>query len=296
MKRRGLLAVTLGAMLPSVGAGLPTSAWAACAPRVPLVTVPLQTDGYCVVPVTLAGQMVRMVLDTGAERSVLTRATVARLGLSLDDWVGTAMRGAGGRLDEHRNAIVPGLALGGISLYQRELRGPLSLPVMALDLGPVAGLLGGDLLHRHTLDLDVPAGRLSLLPPDTCPSAGEAIRFTALRRFLMLAKVTLDDRALQALVDTGAGSSLLNARGLHRMGLDEAAIARDPMHQAIGLGGNFQVRSHTFRSLSLGRLRIEAPSLAINAVPEPAFDMVLGMDMLKRQRLTISYAQQTLTL
>jgi predicted aspartyl protease len=288
MKRRHLLA--------AFGAALPMRAWAACAPRAPLASVPLQTDGFCVVPVTLAGQTVRMVLDTGAERSVLTRATVARLGLSLDDWVGTAMRGAGGRLDEHRNAIVPGLALGGMPLYQREPRGPLSMPVMALDLGPVAGLLGGDLLHRHTLDLDVPGGRLALLPPDTCPNAGDAIRLTMLRRFLMLARVMLDDRALQALVDTGAGSSLLNARGLYRMGLDQAALARDPTHEAMGLGGNFLVKTHIFGSLSLGRLRIEAPSISINAVPEPAFDMVLGMDMLKRQRLTISYSHQSLTL
>lgn len=288
MKRRHLLA--------AFGAALPSHAWAACIPRGPLATVPLQTDGYCIVPVTLAGQSVRMVLDTGAERSVLTRATVARLGLSLDDWVGTSMRGAGGRLDQHRNVIVPSLALGGVPLYQREPRGPLSLPVMAVDLGPVAGLLGGDLLHRHTLDLDVPGGKLALLPPDTCPSGGEALNFSVLRRFLMLAQVTLDDRALHALIDTGAGSSLLNARGVHRMGLDQAAIARDPSHQAMGLGGNFEVKAHVFRSLSLGRLRIDAPSLAINAVPEAAFDMVLGMDMLKRARFIISYANQTLTL
>ncbi len=291
MKRRALLA-GLGLAL---GAGHPGRASDACAPRGNLAEVALQTDGYCVVPVSLGGQTLRMVLDTGAERSVLTRATVTRLGLSLDEWVGTAMRGAGGRLDEHRNAIVPGLTLGGLSLFQRTPRVPLSMPVMALDLGPAAGLLGADLLHRYTLEIDVPAGRLLVQDSQACPRAGHAVGFTPWRRFLMLVTVRLDGRPLQALVDTGAGSSLLNARGLYRMGLTQADIVRDPTHEALGLGGTFDVKRHTFRSLQLGGLRIDAPALAVNDVPEAAFDMVLGMDVLGRQAFVVDYGKSNLT-
>lgn len=251
---------------------------------------PMETLGPCVVTARLAGREVRMVLDTGAERSVLTRSAVTRLGLPLDEWVGSTLRGAGGRLDEHRNAIVPDLSLGRWPLFQRAPGQRLSLPVMALDLGPIVGLIGGDLLLRHTLDLDAPSGRFALRPPSGClPPGGNLVALSLLRRSSLLAPVMLDGKSLTALIDTGAAVSLVNARGLYRLGLSPEAIGRDPQVSAIGLGGSFVGRQHRFGNLQVGRLQIEAPRLLVETVPEPAFDMVLGMDILGRQRIVISY-------
>jgi len=143
-----------------------------------LTKVPLDTgSGPCVVPVSLAGHTVRMVLDTGAERTVLTRSAVARFGFQLDDYVGSTMRGAGGRIDQHRNAIVPNLSIGGVGLAVQKPGAALSLPVVAFELDDIAGLLGGDVLRHTTLDFDFAGGWLSVLPDHTCaqPTA-EAVR------------------------------------------------------------------------------------------------------------------------
>eukprot|EP01037_Dinobryon_pediforme_P012367 gene12367-12454_t len=184
--------------------------------------------GPCVVTASLEGETARMVLDTGAERTVVTRDAVAKYRLTLDPWVGTTMRGAAGKLDQHQNAVVRRLSLDGTALFQREAGKPLSLPVTSFRLGGLAGLIGGDVLSRHTVLVDRPGGGVSLLPPDTRMSA-DAIPLTILRRFLALAKVTLDGRELVALIDTGASGSLLNARGMHRMGLTPADATRDPV-------------------------------------------------------------------
>ena len=162
--------------------------------------VPMQmAGGQMVVPVVLDGQMARMVVDTGAERTVLTRAAVARLGLRLDPYVDSILRGAGGRLETYRNADVGHASLGGMRLPQRA-GAKLSLSVTDMALG-ADGLLGGDLLRHFTLTLDFAAGTLALGPAGS-RAGGNAVALRRLWPDLLLATVRLDGRALVALVDT----------------------------------------------------------------------------------------------
>lgn len=262
----------------------------------PAASVPLDlSSGPCVVGVLIEGRPARLVLDTGAERTILTRAAVARHGLRLDEWVGTALRGAGGQIDEHQNAVVGSVTLGGTTLYGRDARAPLSLPVTALDLGGLDGLLGGDLLRRHTLDVDLAAHTLTLRDPATAMPAA-SVTLAMLRGVLPLAPVELDGHKLTALVDTGAGVSLVNARGLFRLGLDARGLQADPTVSSLGIGGAFAARRHVFRSLRLGPLRRDRPGLLTLARPEPAFDMVLGLDLLAGQRMLLSYGKAFLKL
>ena len=254
--------------------------------------VALEAAGPCVVSASLEGQPARMVLDTGAERTVVTRDAVARYRLALDPWVGTTMRGAAGKLDQHQNAVVSQLSLDGMDLVQRR---KLSLPVTSFSLGGLAGLLGGDLLSRHVLSVDRPNGTMSLLPPDT-RLGRDAIAVKLLRRFLVLAPVMLDGRELTALVDTGASSSLLNARGMHRMGLTPADAGRDPVVSSEAIGGRFAANRHRFGELRLGGRVISGFSMAILGTAEPAFDLVLGMDVLGRSAFRLSYAAERLEL
>ena len=290
--RLGRRALMLGG-----GAALSTRPALADCPAA-LAKVPLNTaSGPCVVPVSLGGHTVRMVLDTGAERTVLTRSAVARFGLPLDEFVGSTMRGAGGRLDEHRNAIVANLSIGGVGLAVQTPGGALSLPVVAFELDDIAGLLGGDMLRHTTLDFDFAAGWLSVLPDRTCAqSTAVAVPLTLLRRFLLLAPIELDGHKLTALVDTGASISLINARGLHRLGLSTDRTTHDPEVFPKVLGGNIPAHRHSFGTLRIGGYEISAPRLLVYPQPEPAFDLVLGLDILARQKIRLSYAEPRLEL
>jgi hypothetical protein len=252
-------------------------------------------DGRAVVPVLLNGGLAHMLLDTGAERSVISRAAAARLGLPFDPWVETTMRGAGGELETHRNADVQIATLGGVRLVQRATQPGLSLAVASFGLGGADGLLGGDILRHFTLDLDFPAGRMALRPARWAPPVGNSVPLTLLWPDLLLAPVRLDGQMLTALVDTGASASLVNARGLHRLGLTPAAMAQDQSAATAAIGGRLPVRVHRFSELRLGGLRIPAPWMLTAPVPEPAFDLILGLDILARQRIALSYASPRLT-
>ena len=100
----------LAAALASLGAAAP--------PPGPAIPIEM-ANGRFIVPVLLDGGLAHILLDTGAERSVISRTAAARLGLPFDPWVETTMRGAGGQLETHRNADVQIATLGGVRLLQR---------------------------------------------------------------------------------------------------------------------------------------------------------------------------------
>ena len=243
--------------------------------------------GRCLVPVKLDGKQARLVLDTGAERSLLCTRAVARLGSRPDRWVSTTLRGAGGRLEAHANVDVVA-TLGGMRLWQNAPTVGLSLPVTSADLGDADGLLGGDILCHYAVELDVPRGQVALLPAAAAMVGAARVALQAWRQTMLLAPVMLDGRALVALLDTGAAASLINARGLYRLGLATPDAGGVTLH---GIGGATPAGRHLFRELRVGSLRVEAPALLTLASPEAAFDMVLGLDVLGRQRILVSYAR-----
>ena len=267
----------------------------------PRASVPVTvSDNQPVVAVALNGQDTPLLLDTGAGRSLLTAAAVQRAGLPLDEWVSTPLRGAGNRLEDRRNVMLRSMALGGLALQRRGLAQSISLPVTAQRLdasGRIAGLLGADMLSRYDLDLDFPGGRMTLYAVTGC--AGRFIPWntpydTIAARPLpddgILVPVLIDGHALDAQLDTGSEVSLIDARGLHRLGLTPEAIAHEPATQGLGIGGAFLEHRHQFAELRIGTLRIAAPAIRVAALPRPSVDMLLGMDVLGSRRIWISYA------
>jgi predicted aspartyl protease len=252
------------------------------------------SNGRCLVPVALDGRVARMRLDTGAELTLVTRAAVARLGLRPDPWVGTTLRGAGGLVERRANVDVGVAQLGGVKLFQRLAGGGLSLPVTNSDLGDADGLLGGDVLRHYVLDLDIPRARLALHRPGMPSHPDGAVPLQSLRGDLLLAQVRLDGRALTGLVDTGASASLINARGLYRLGLAPPLVVHDPAVPMLAVGGESIVHRRRFAELRIGAVTVAGPTILTESVPEPAYDLVLGLDVLGRQRLLLSYPGLTL--
>ncbi len=268
----------------------------ACLAAAPPGGMVIETFGgrRCIVPVVIDGKPARMLLDTGAQRTMVTRAGLARLGLRLDPWVGTTLEGAGGRYEQHQNAVAQAVIAGGLRLVQRAPGTPFSMPVTSLDLSEADGLLGADVLMHLTIDLDIPGSRLALLPPDTAAPERGGVRLRALRRDLLLAPIRLDGHDLIALLDTGSTTSLVNARGLRKLGLSAEQVAADPAVPSSGLGGQFTAHALRFAELRLGPIAVPRPVLLLADVAEPAHDLLLGLDVLGRQRILFSYATLTL--
>ncbi len=266
----------------------------------PLAVVPLTpAGGVLVLPVMVNGIAARFLLDTGAERSVVTRAAVQRLDLALDEWVATTMRGVGG-VERNRNADPRSISLGGVPLQRHTLARDSSLTVATLpaieSAHPIDGLLGRDFLSRFDLALDMPALTLRLYDVRDCGGnfLPWKVPYVALpvespMANALVVQVRLDGVALRALLDTGASSSLIAAPGMGRLGL---TADPSPRQRASGLGPHsLAVTRESFGMLQVGSETRAAPSLLVAPVHlVPIVDMVLGADWLRGKRVWLSFA------
>jgi hypothetical protein len=282
---------------------VPGLAGAACSVTA-RATIPLDlVNGAIIVPVEVNGIAASFILDTGAERSVVTGDAVRRLGLARDAWVGTTLSGVGG-IDRRANADPRSFSLGGVRLERRTLNHDTSLTVGIIPRPRVGdrvidGLLGRDFLSVFDLDLDLPARRLTLYSVRDC--AGRFLPWSGGYRSVpvsfpagqaIIVQVTLDGTPLRALLDSGSGATLLTAPGMVRMGLQEASLATDPVEAISGLGPRMvPMHLHRFRSLDAGGEALDSSAIWVAPVRLPLFvDMLLGQDWLANRRVWISYA------
>lgn len=256
-------------------------------------------DGAAVVDVVINETSVPMILDTGADRTALTEAAVQRLGLPRDEWVASAQRGAGGRLDEHRAVSPAAMLIGGVPLRRRGLVAKPTLAVLAgIGSGRQAGLLGEDLLSAFELDLDLPARTLTLYSVQGCagrfipweqPYDAVPVQLGMHSRSMPLVTVLLDRHPLTAVLDTGASVSFLNLRGMRQLGLTPAMLATDQPVATSVIGGRAETRWHRFSAMQIGPLVLRQPMLLVAPVPTPVFGMLVGLDVWATHRLWISY-------
>jgi hypothetical protein len=305
MRRRGKRGIRLACLLAALLA--PGGANAAC-DTARQVEVPVRiVASVPVVDVQVNDATLPFVLDTGAQRSLVTEATVQRAALRLDDWAETTVKGISG-YERHRNADPASLALGGIALRRRTLAGDSTLtvgplPQSTLAEHSVAGLLGADFLAAFDLDLDLPRGRLALYHVTGCtaqsleqslpwPAGHESIGASAPIRDVLTFPVELDGITLRTEIDTGSSIALLTTSGIDRMGLSAEMLANDPGGAVSGVG-RFAVamHHHRFGALQIGGQRIAAPTVwAARVHVLPIVDLLLGGDWLRGRRVWFSYA------
>jgi hypothetical protein len=271
----------------------------------PLATVPLLLDrGNILITVTINDADTVFILDTGAERTLMSEEAVGQLRLERDGWVASTILGIGG-YERRPNALPRSLRLGALALRRRTLTGDTSvtvgpLPVNQIGGHPIAGLLGRDFLSPFDLDLDLPARRLTLndvrgcstgFLPWTTPYA--AIPATTPAGNAMVIDSRLDGRVLRTLVDTGASASLLTASGMFLLGLTPEVLARDYGGNGFGVGATpVPMRLHRFAELRIGPDVSRSPQLWVAPVRNivPIVDMLLGVDWLHTRRVWLSYA------
>jgi len=255
-------------------------------------------DGSILVPVVIDGRAAAFVLDTGAERTMVSETAVRDLGLARDEWVATTMHGVGGDV-RRRNAVPRMMALGGVPLRRRTVANDLSLTVADLPAEiagrPISGLLGADLLASFDLDIDLPNRTLRLFdvrdcrgdfipwrPPHSTIPAVQPVRD------VLLLPVTLDGTVLRAQLDTGSATTLILAPGIARLGL-----APDPAGPSVrGVGrDSLGTTLHRFHRMQVGSVVETDHTLPLaRAFALRVVDMLLGADWLATRRVWVSYA------
>lgn len=251
-----------------------------------------------VIPAGINGVWVTLLVDTGAERTVLAADVVTRLGLDRDRKIVTRSTGMGGTTIAN-DAIIPGLVLGGV-------RFPLTrIAVGQFRFGPglaVDGLLGADILTAFDLDIDVPHSTLTLYRPRLCPNVqppwtepfAEVAGVHSQPPDRLLVPIKLDGVEGMGILDTGAQATTIGVRMATRLGLTPEAMAGDPIVQHHGAGaGSQEARLHRFSLLQIGPAAAPEPLLSVLPVDAGVGDALVGEDFINGRRIWLSFANRT---
>jgi predicted aspartyl protease len=260
--------------------------------------IPLEVHNrLLVVPAGVDGKWLTLLVDSGAERTVLSSEVADRLGLERDQKIITRSMGVGGIFTAN-DAIIPGLVLGGV-------RFPITrVSVGQFQFGPglsADGLLGSDILLAFDLDIDVPRRTLTLYRPRQCPDIqppwnepyAQVAGVKALRDRLLI-PIELDGVEGMGILDTGAQATTIGLRMADRLGLTPAAMADDAVVQHHGAGpGSQAARLHKFGLLQIGPAMATQPVLSVLPVDAGVGDALVGEDFINGRRIWLSFTNRT---
>lgn len=296
-RARNLVPFLAAAVLALAGCTGPQPGFSGGCPLDPVTQVPVHMySGLPLIDGTIAGKPVRMVLDTGADRTLLSEAAVRRLGLRRGSNA-TRSAGIGGSFAAF-DALAGSINFGKVSV-------PLSSVVvgnfaLGLSESQVDGLLGADLWRGLDVDLDLPARTATFYRAEHCqrrgpPWAGPAVEIRGLAgpADRLLLPAALDGHGAVAIFDTGAQVSGVSFRLAARAG-ERGEPAREV--RIRGAGSNVaKLQAQRFASFRVGPLFFRDPVLPILPLPQFA-DALVGEDMMRGCRVWFSFAARQLFL
>lgn len=221
---------------------------------------------------TLDSKPVSAILDTGLSYSVLSRAYVAKAGLSV-------------RQSGHATVIGGAIPIGWVATDQLSLGGltraggeitVAEVPALAAGGGtPVDLLVGPDLLAGYAVDIDYDAKRFRLLPSGELPFRGETAPLVlSPRHHIYITRARLGGTTLNpVVVDTGDGSMLTVSDDAWRQ-----AESKPPPTSAVsyGLGGTVVTGLAIVPQVAVGDLN--ARNVEVRVEPPGGFSDTVGAE------------------
>jgi predicted aspartyl protease len=270
--------------------------------RVTELPMTLKT-GHVTIAASANGKDLTLGIDSGGFGSSLTKAGVGRLGLSYSARLGAIIPAVGGAWISEGNVRLDNLRIGDLALDG------VILPEMIAFPG-VDGLIGPDTLSRYDAEFDFGGKTFRLFKPHPC--SGRAVYWTSsyiVIPFTLTASghvrvpVTLDARSTNAILDTGAGISVLSMRDANSMfdlAPDSPGVEATNPVSGTAWGKPVKAYSHIFKTLTIGGVTIPNPRVELtdgrNFLGNDFATLVLGNDVLSRFRIYIAYRQQKLYL
>jgi predicted aspartyl protease len=243
---------------------------------------------------------VTLLVDTGAERTVLTEAAVDRLHLPRDLQHATRTIGIGSAIATWDARLPKGIVLGDTH-FPVDSVSVGRFGIEQEDGGPADGLLGADILLAFDIDLDLPAQRITFYRARReCPEAAPpwnqpyvAVSGVSTRHNRLLVPFELDGVAGMAVLDSGAEFSSISQGTAERIGLTNAAMATDRTMMAQGAAPDqVPVHIHLFRAFRVGPAMMQTPELLVVPKVGGMADALVGADFLRGRRAWLSFSTQ----
>ena len=271
------------------------------APDEPLYATPTRLDriGRILAPVMINGRgPYRLVVDTGANQSVLTTRLLADLGLLVSADQSVTLNGVTGSATVP-TALVQTLQTG--DLIQHDL----TLPVLDNVMGGADGILGMEDLDGKRITVDFARDRIQIERSRGQRASWAYLTIPATLRFgrLLVVDARVGGLPVKAVIDTGAERTLGN------LALRDALLRRRPSDpefattQVIGLTAAEQTgEMRRTPVISLGEVEVSGVDVTYGDIyvfqlwkleDKPA--MLIGMDVLGLlDRLIIDYRREEL--
>jgi predicted aspartyl protease len=275
--------------------------------------LPFQFDhGRLLVEAQIDGRPAKMIVDTGATKTLIFHASAEAMGLPVHPLTGLKFYGVGGEAGAGEVRITDFRVASFIA------RDDDLLVSGRQPLGAEQGLLGADFLLQSDVEFDVPDRKIRWFKTKGC--AGEQVvywgkAFSAARMVgsedLHKIEVTVQVNGVPLLaeMDTGAGGSLLTPAAAARARVTPASEGVARTAQTHGLGAQpVETYLGVFQSFSFGDETIKNAQLRIadlfaadkvvelgSHIPTPAIDrpdMLLGADFFRSHRVYVSRGQR----
>ena len=247
--------------------------------------------------VKINGQDEWLMIDSGAVFSTLSPAKAAELHLDLEPAPFEVM-GVGGVAPHTDAATVRTMTISGITAPRVQFL------VVAHGASGSAGLLGQNILDIADVDYDLAHGWVRIMKAQDCGRAALAYWdkekvYSVLdqegvveRDHHTYAYVTVNGVRLKALLDTGAGSSVIALRGAARAGLRPAMEGAKPLGVSYGIGGATGMSwSVPVASIKIGDEEIKNDRIEIGDLDLEDEDMLLGADFFLAHHVYVANSQ-----
>ncbi|WBH15732.1 retropepsin-like aspartic protease [Sphingomonas radiodurans] len=251
------------------------------------------------VPVQIAGAgPYEFIIDTGAQRTVISRELAGKLGLAGGRTVRlTGMTGT----ENVGTVIIPSISVS--TLGGERIEAPA---LSAVHLG-APGMLGIDALQGHALAIDFDNQRMTVSPArrrgQTVRRAPDEIVIQAKSLFgqLVVTDARVNGQRVRVILDTGSAVTMGNMALRNRLARRSKVV---PISLISVTGGELTADYGSIKSIEIGSISINDMPIAFADVPpfrvfglekKPA--IMLGMDTLKLfTRVQIDFANRELRL
>lgn len=260
------------------------------------------------------GRKIGFLLDTGAARTLIFRSTAEHLGLRRDRVRGVRLFGIGGETNVE-SALVDEIRIG--EARRESLR---MLVAGESEFGrDMDVLLGEDVLQSFDIEFDLAHSVIRLHQPKDCEGMSLAYWATDGARTVgiepvdeMRPQIRLDvlinGQELKALLDSGAGTSLLDKPTAALLGVTPSTPGVVPVGRGTGLGQKtIEFWRGPFQSVAIGDETIKDTSIVFGELFKDAsyqatgshiptkvggtIAMLLGADFLSSHRVLVAHSQ-----
>jgi predicted aspartyl protease len=284
----------------------PACAHAGC--KLTTFEMPVAMDGLRpLVTLTVAGQPVKLILDSGAYFSGLSRKFAAEqnlkgltdtpTGLHIQTDVRTRAKGVAGR-ERIGGVVTTTLEFGGTTFSGTQF-------MIDDGLGDAVGLLGQNVLHGADNEYDLRSGVLRLVRPTDCAAAnlaywvkpGMAYSVMELERTNRenphtISTITINGQKMRAYFDTGSPTSFITAHAAARAGVKTSDPGVTPSGTTHGID-RVEIKTWVapFADIKLGDEEIKNTRLTIGESEAVEFDVLLGADFFLAHRIYVANSQ-----